>query len=86
MTEEGKIEMDQLRDELPRRPAQMTMYPAPVEEKVKLTFAGNEWENSMEFLTNCGKVMEKIGSTTDDNENTIFLLAISKIQQHSGIL
>ena len=51
MKEEVKIEMDQLRAELRRRPAQMTMYPAPVEERVKLTFAGNKWENSMEFLT-----------------------------------
>ena len=44
------------------------MYPAPVEDRVKLTFAGNKWENRMECLVNCEKEMEKIGSAINDNE------------------
>ena len=73
MKEEVKTEMDQLRAELRRRPAQMMMYLAPVEERVKLTFARNKWENSTEFLANCEKEMEKIGSTIDDNEKINFV-------------
>ena len=46
---EMKTEMDQLRTEICRRPAQMMVYPAPLDDMVKLTFAGNKWENSMEF-------------------------------------
>ena len=45
--EEVKIEMDQLRAELCRRPAQMIMYPAPLEERVQLTFAGNKCQNTL---------------------------------------
>ena len=73
MKDQVKSEMDQLREELRRRPAPMMMYPAPVEERVKLTFAGNKWDNRMEFLSNCEKEMEKIGSTIDDNEKINFV-------------
>ena len=55
MKEEVKTEMDQLRTELCRRPAQRMVYPAPLKDMVKLVFAGNKWENSMEFLVNCEK-------------------------------
>ena len=73
MKDHMKSEMDQLREELRRRPAPMKMYTAPVEDRIKLTFAGNKWENSMEFLSNCEKEMEKIGSTIDDNEKINFV-------------
>ena len=86
MKEEVKTEMDQLRAELRRRPAQMMVYPAPLEDRVKLTFAGNKWENSMEFLVNCEKKMEKILSNIDENEKINFLFTISQIQQHSCTL
>ena len=37
-----KSEMDQLREELRKRTAPMMMYPAPVEDRIKLTLAGNK--------------------------------------------
>ena len=53
--EEVKTEMDQLRAELHRRPVQMMVYPTLLEDRVKLTFEGNKWENSMKFLVDCEK-------------------------------
>ena len=43
------------RQELCRRPAQMMVYPAPLEDMVKLAFAENKWGNRMEFLVSCEK-------------------------------
>ena len=73
MKEEVRSEMKQLREELRRRPTQTMMFSAPIEERNKITFAGNKWENSMEFLANIEKEMEKIGSAIDDNEKIDFV-------------
>ena len=70
---EVKIEMDQLWAELHRRPAQMMIYPTLLEDSVKLTFAGNKWENPMEFLVNCEKEMEQIGNNINDTEKINFV-------------
>ena len=48
MKEEVRNEMKQLKEELRRRPMQTMMFSAPTEERNKITFAGNKWENSME--------------------------------------
>ena len=60
--------MDQLWAELRRRSAQMMVYSTPLEDRVKLTFAGNKWDNPMEFLINCEKEMEQIGNGINDTE------------------
>ena len=51
----------------------MMIFPTPMEERSRITFAGGKWENSMEFPANVEKEMEKIGSTINDDEKIDFV-------------
>ena len=70
--------MDQLWEELRKHPVPMMMYPAPIEDRIKLTFTGNKWENSLKFLVNCEKEMERTGSATSDNNKITFVTRFCK--------
>ena len=73
MKEEIQEEMNQLRSELRRRQNQITMFPTPMDERSRLKFSGDKWENSIEFLARVEKEIEKIGSAINHDEKIDFV-------------
>lgn len=71
--EDLKKEVDKLRTELRKRPAQMMVYPGAWDDRLQLTFAGNRSENPIEFLTNCERELEQIGNEVTDEEKIHFI-------------
>ena len=44
-----------------------------MDERSRLKFSGDKWENSMEFLARVEKEIEKIGSAINDDEKIDFV-------------
>ena len=73
LKEDLRGEVERLRTEIKRRPAQMMMYPTQIEERTKLVFKGLKTDNPIEFLLNCEREMELIGNTITDKEKIDFV-------------
>ena len=66
-------EVEKLRAEVKRRPSAMMMCAAKVDDREKISFKGNKWENPIEFLHKCEQEMATIGSKLSDRDRIDFV-------------
>lgn len=66
-------EVNRLQYEIRHRPATMCMYDPRPDDRNRIVFEGKRKDNPIEFIRNCEREMEKIGTPLTDPENIDFV-------------
>jgi uncharacterized protein YukE len=61
-------ELERVKRDARRRSLPMVIYPGPVDDRYRVYFKGEKFENPIEFLLSCEKEMEAVGSELTDPE------------------